>query len=462
MTQLIREGGRGGEEQPDRLAGRRWPVAVGLVVTVAGLWVLLGQARSPPPTEVTVPVAAALLALFLLLAWQALRVRAVEVELARGRRDQVRAEELAGELFEQAPDAMVVVDQEGRVTRVNHQAETLLGWPREELVGRSVETLVPEASRGRHVAERQDYARRPERRAMGEGRELTARRRDGSEVPAEVSLGPMQTPEGLQVMVALRDVTERRAAQREQERRQSEIERLNEELQAFVSAVTHDLRAPLRAIDGFARRLEETVAGLGDEERRLLAVVRDRASYMRRLIEDLLRLSRISQEPLARGRVDMAGLVASVVSQVACEEGARAELTVGALPSAVGDEHLLRQVWVNYLDNALKYSAPRSAPRIEIDGFRDGREVIYRVRDNGVGFPADQADRIFRVFERLHAVEEFEGSGVGLATVRRIVHRHGGRVWAEAEPERGATFYFSLPVAPPRVEAGGTPAGGLA
>ena len=227
--------------------------------------------------------------------------------------------------------------------------------------------------------------------------------------------------------------------------RTAELEAVNKELASFSYSVSHDLRAPLRAVDGYARMLEEDYAArLDDEGRRLLSVVRASAGRMGQLIDDLLDFSRLGRQAMARQSVDVAALVREVVEEVRGEHRA-AVVEVRDLPAARGDRALLKQVWLNLVGNAFKYSAKREAPRIEIGGQIEGEENIYWVRDNGAGFDMRYAAKLFGVFQRLHAQDDFAGTGVGLAIVQRVVTRHGGRVWAEGKPEAGASFFFSLP-----------------
>jgi signal transduction histidine kinase len=226
--------------------------------------------------------------------------------------------------------------------------------------------------------------------------------------------------------------------------RTAELEAANQELESFSYSVSHDLRAPLRAVDGYARMLEEDYHERLDEEgQRLLRVVRDSSARMGRLIDDLLAFSRLSrQEPAAR-RVDMAALVAEAAAEARGES--RAALELAPLPDADADRAMLKQVWLNLVGNAFKYSAKRADARVEIGAREEVGEVVYWVRDNGVGFDMRYAAKLYGVFQRLHRAEEFPGTGVGLAIVQRVVMRHGGRVWAESKLGEGACFYFSLP-----------------
>jgi light-regulated signal transduction histidine kinase (bacteriophytochrome) len=226
--------------------------------------------------------------------------------------------------------------------------------------------------------------------------------------------------------------------------RTAELEATNKELESFSYSVSHDLRAPLRAVDGYARMLEEDYSPRLDEEgRRLLTVVRDASRRMGRLIDDLLAFSQLGRQAPVRRAFDMTALAREVVGELNGERAARVELA--ALPAASADPALLKQVWSNLVGNALKYSSKSKDPRVEIGARTEAAENVYWVRDNGVGFDPRYAAKLFGVFQRLHRAEEFPGTGVGLAIVQRVVTRHGGRVWAESALGEGACFYFSLP-----------------
>ncbi len=236
---------------------------------------------------------------------------------------------------------------------------------------------------------------------------------------------------------------ERRVAERTEA-----LELANRELEAFVFSVSHDLRAPLRAIDGFSRMLEEDHGpSLDADARRMIGVVRRNARTMNQLIEDLLRLSRLGHraiEPITE--IDMGAVVETVLAGIRTAHPAVAvELQLGEMPKAMGNAELLRQVWINLLDNAVKYSRRRDVAVVEVSGARENGEIRYSVTDHGAGFDPRHADKLFGVFQRLHNDKEFEGTGIGLALVQRIVARHGGRVWAEGRLGVGATFGFGLP-----------------
>ncbi|HZR68637.1 MAG TPA: ATP-binding protein [Burkholderiales bacterium] len=234
--------------------------------------------------------------------------------------------------------------------------------------------------------------------------------------------------------------------------RTEEAEAANRELESFSYSVSHDLRSPLRAIDGFSRILvEDYGARLDDEGRRLLGVVLEGSRKMERLIDDLLDFSRLGKKPLALAAIDMTALAREVYGELRGMRAARTEgepvFALAPLPQGRGDAAILRHVFVNLLSNALKYARKDRVPRIEVSGWDAGSETVYRVKDEGVGFDMAYYDKLFGLFQRLHSDKDFSGTGVGLAIVKRVVERHGGRVWAESRPGAGASFYFSLPKA---------------
>jgi two-component system NtrC family sensor kinase len=227
----------------------------------------------------------------------------------------------------------------------------------------------------------------------------------------------------------------------------ADLERKNQELESFGYSISHDLRAPLRAIDGFSKiLLAEQSDRLDGEGKRVLGIVVDSTRKMGQLIDDLLRFSRLGKTAMSPTRVEMTALAQSVLEEVlsACPDRS-IESAIGQLPPAYADPGLLRQVLLNLIGNAVKYSRPRKLARIEMEGREGATENLYLIRDNGVGFEMSHVDKLFGVFKRLHSEKQFEGTGVGLALVRRIIERHGGRVWAEGKPDLGATFYFALP-----------------
>lgn len=503
---------------------------------------------------------------------------------ARRRADEAlrRSRAVFETLFEQATDALVVVDKQGLIRRVNRRTEDLFGYARAELLGQPIETLLPERFHDAHRRHRAGYHAAPKFRAMGAGLELFARRKDGEQFAVDIMLSPLETEEGRVVLAAVRDITERRAAalalqrsadeirdlynlapcgyhslnadavfvavndtelrwlgytreevigkmkfsdlltdegrakfqrtfpqfrragqidavefelrrkdgstffvslsatatydadgnylasrstvhditaRREAEQHlgrlhaalqhhSRELEAANEQLEAFNSSVSHDLRAPLRHLTGFATILREQAGPKLDEEgRRYLDVITRSAEKMGKLIDDLLGFARMGRAPLRVETVDMDALVRDLLRDGVIDAAPGTEWHVDPLPRVEGDPALLQQVWINLLGNAAKYSSRSQPPRIEVttQSLPAENEIEFRVRDNGVGFDPQHAAKLFGVFTRLHTDREFAGTGVGLALVKRIVTRHGGRVDAHAEPGCGAMFRFTLP-----------------
>ncbi|HEY0945275.1 MAG TPA: PAS domain S-box protein [Opitutaceae bacterium] len=370
-----------------------------------------------------------------------------------------KSEQLFQRLFENAPDAIILVDRTSRVVRANAQTAALFGWTPDELAGEPLEVLLPERFRARHGAHLAAYFATPRARAMGAGLELFGRRRDGSEFAVDIMLSPLETDEGLQALAVVRDITARKADEEKINQlnaglrlQNAQLQAANAELESFSYSVSHDLRAPLRHIDGFAGLLQNhAAASLDEKSRRYLATISGAAKTMGKLIDALLAFSRMGRTPLTLTDVDQNQLVADVIANSILHPAAHnVAWHVAPLPIVHADAATLRQVWTNLLDNAVKYSARVPQPRVEIGHYVDrptGEHVFY-VRDNGAGFEMQYVSKLFGVFQRLHDPAEFEGIGVGLANVRRIITRHGGRTWAEGAPGEGATFYFTVPGAP--------------
>lgn len=349
-----------------------------------------------------------------------------------------------------ANDAIITGDAHGCVTYVNPGAERSFGYSAAELLGNPLTLLMPERFQEAHRRGLARYLATGEARVVGRTVELSGRRKDGTEFPVELSLASWSRGGEPSFAAIIRDITTRKETDAAIRRSASELEAANKELEAFSYSVSHDLRAPLRGLDGFAQALLEDYTQVLDETGQdYLQRVRAASQRMAALIDDLLDLSRVTRAELRREPVDLSALARGIAADLHKSAPKRkVEFVIPEDVSAHGDRRLLRVVLENLLGNAWKFTAKRSGAAIEFGVTDHDGERVYFVRDNGAGFDMTYADKLFAPFQRLHAPADFEGTGIGLATVQRIVHRHGGRVWAEAGVNRGATISFTLNATP--------------
>ena len=377
--------------------------------------------------------------------------------LNAGVAERAQAEEVAAQLaaiVNSSNDAIIGKDLNSIVTSWNAGAERVFGYAPHEMIGSPITRLIPS---DRQKEELQIINRVKSGESV-EHFDTLRMAKDGHLIDISVTVSPIRDKTGKIVGASkvARDITERKQAEKEihelntrlEERvaeRTAELEVANKELEAFSYSVSHDLRAPLRAVDGFSQAvLEDYGSQLPPEGRRDLLTIREGAQRMGTLIDDLLAFSRLSRAPLNKQSVNTDKLVRTVLEDLNSElQGRQIDIQIGDLPSCQGDPALLKQVWTNLLSNAVKYTRHRNPAVIEI-GCKAEQENTYFVRDNGAGFNMKYVHKLFGVFQRLHRADQFEGTGVGLAIVQRVVHRHGGRVWAEAALDQGATFKFTL------------------
>lgn len=353
-------------------------------------------------------------------------------------------------MLEAAPDSIVLVRPNGRIALVNAQTERLFGYRREELLGQAVELLIPERARDRHIGHRMQYLPNPQTRPMGAGLDLTARRKDGTEVPVEISLSPMTTPDGMLIISIIRDVTEQKRAAAELRLQSQRLEEKVREMDDFTHVVSHDLKEPLRGIEAFAGFLLEDYGDRLDEQgKQYLGFLKQSAVRMKDLIHDLLTLTALSRKAPTLQPVDLNRVVANVERDLEYSiRSKNVELHIkGPLPTVTGEPTHLGEVFKNLVSNAIKFNVS-GRPVVTISA-RDDEHGFARisVTDNGIGIDPRYRERIFDLFERLHPQEEFEGTGAGLAICKKIVEGYGGRIWVESEPGAGSTFCVALPKA---------------
>jgi PAS domain S-box-containing protein len=369
-----------------------------------------------------------------------------------------QSEEKFSKVFHASPDGILIVRMaDGLILDINESFERLLGISRAEAVGRTSNELGLWA----RPDQLNSFLAEVTAKGMVSGYEFVGRRRDGALGDILISSVLIDVGGTPTLISILRDITEQRRTEEEirnvnvalehrVRERTAELEEAVRELESISYSVSHDLRSPLRAIAGYAKVIEEDYAQqIGNEGRRQLDRIISNAIRMGEIIDDLLDFARIGRAELKQAPFDMAGLVREMLSEMPeAGAGRRIDLRVGAMPAALADRSLIRQVWSNLLANALKFTRQCEQAVIEVGGRIDAGEAHYFVRDNGAGFDMAFADKLFHVFQRLHRDTAFEGTGVGLAIVARVVQRHGGRVWAEGVPDQGATFHFTLPAAP--------------
>jgi PAS domain S-box-containing protein len=350
-------------------------------------------------------------------------------------------ERLFEAVVESAPHGVIMVDRHGVIVLVNRETERLFDYTRGELLGHSIEMLVPEQMRARHPELRDTFHDDPRARPMGAGRDLFGRRKGGSELPVEIGLTPIETGEGTFVLATVVDISARKRAE-------EELRRSNEELERFAYVASHDLQEPLRTVASYVQLLSRRYRDKLDADALdFIDFAVGGVRRMQHLIEDLLAFSRVGTRGAPLVATDLQGVMRSSLDSLhASLEESKAQVTVDDLPTVMADAGQIGQLLTNLVGNAIKFRGDEP-PRVHVKVSRAGRMWAIAVQDNGIGIAPEYFERIFVIFQRLHSREEYAGTGVGLAICKKIVERHGGRIWVESAPGRGASFSFTLPAA---------------
>ncbi len=366
-------------------------------------------------------------------------------QLKESNRALERSEKRFRATLESSPTAMILVSHEGKVVLMNTEVEKLFGYSRGELLGKPIETLVPERFRQNHPHQRDSFFANPSVRRMGGGRDLTALRKDGSELYVEIGLNPVETEEGRFVLCAIVDVTGRKRSEKRMRKANRALAQSNSELQQFAYVASHDLQEPLRKISAYAQLLREEYGQQLDEEgRQYLNVVTKGAERLKVLISDLLSFSRINTRgrPLVPTDANQCLQVALEQLELTIDEN-DAQITWDHFPSVLADSSQLILLFQNLLKNAIKYKS-EATPEVHVGGRDLGKQFEFAIRDNGIGIDPQFHERIFQIFQRLHNSREYSGTGIGLASCKRIVQRFNGQMRVESALGAGSTFYFTL------------------
>jgi len=379
---------------------------------------------------------------------------AIRADITERKRGEAAREHLAA-IVNSSDDAIIGKTLKGIISSWNPGAEKMFGYRAADVIGKPVTILFPPEL----VSEEEEILRRIARGENVKHFETVRVRKDGQRLDVSVTISPIVNPAGEIVGASkvARDITERKRAEAEIRqlnlelearvaKRTAQLKAANEELEAYSYSVSHDLRAPLRAMNGFARILEEQCHDqLAPDARHAIERISANAAKMGQLIDSLLDFSSLNWRPVTKKPVTPAAIARMVYEELRPESnGHRVEIKIDNLPRCEADPTLLKQVFVNLLSNALKYSRNRNPAKIKVGWRKEADGPVYFVQDNGAGFDMEHAGKLFRVFQRLHTSDQFEGTGAGLAIVDRIIQRHGGRIWAEAAVDQGAIFYFTL------------------
>jgi PAS domain S-box-containing protein len=378
-------------------------------------------------------------------------------KISRDITKQKKAERKFRDLLESAPDAIIIVNEQGIIQLINAQTEKMFGYIRDEIIGKNIELLMPDRYDITHRMHRTTYFKSPKVRQMGEGLELFGKKKDGTEFPVEISLSPLETEEGLLVSAAIRDISEKKHMEiqvreaninleKKVRLRTAELERKNKELEQFAYVASHDLQEPLRTTTSFVELFRKKYKGKIDERAdKYLDFIVQATDRMKVLIKDLLDYSRIGRKTELQ-KVDCNIILSEVLADLnKAIKDVHAEIISDQLPVIKGYPTELKQLFQNLISNALKFRKIDVNPLINISAEKNNEHWTFSFKDNGIGIEERYYEKIFIIFQRLHTRNEFEGSGIGLSHCKKIVELHGGKIWVESRIGEGSTFYFTIP-----------------
>lgn len=352
------------------------------------------------------------------------------------------AERLYRLVIEASPSAVVMANEAGKIVLVNPSVERMFGYTRQELLGKEVDLLVPQRLRQAHMGFRAAFQKISSERSLGQGRDLFGLHKNGSEIPIEVDLTPICTTDGILILTTIADISHRKIAENTLAAQARELERSNEELEQFAYVASHDLQEPLRMMRSYTELvLQRYTQHLDEKAQKFMGYVVDGAERMQHLINDLLLYSRVGRRDLELTEVDLNKLIDGIRKMSG--HGSNA-ITNDNLPIVYAAPSMLQQVFQNLIANGLKFRG-EDPPHVHVSCRSIDSGWEFAVKDNGIGIPEQFADRIFQIFQRLHERGKYPGTGIGLAIVKRIVERHGGKIWLESEENKGTTFFFTLP-----------------
>jgi PAS domain S-box-containing protein len=350
-------------------------------------------------------------------------------------------------LIETAPDGVISIDDEGLILNWNLQAEKMFGWSEDEVAGKKLSsTIIPERFREAHDRGLSNFLKAGEGPMLNKPIEIFALKKDGGHIDIELKISSSKINDRYVFIGFLRDITESKRLNSELGKNVARLEAVNSELEALCYSISHDLRTPLRAIHGYTKIItSEFASEFTDESKKLMDSVMQNARKMGQLIDGLLTFSRIGRKEMSLTEVNMNALVDSVVHDLKSPKAVKAKIKIQPLPSITADYQFTFQVVTNLIANAIKFSSLKADPAIEIGVIKGiDADHIFFVKDNGAGFDMKYYSKLFGIFQRLHSTRDFEGTGIGLALTKRIITKHGGRIWADSKLDQGAVFYFSL------------------